>query len=119
MSDLAVIVRRGQTGSTNAIRLDEEVLKLRKAKLGIRGPRATLSLVEQPRRRLGSYMAPAGTTTPIRLGKEVLKLRKDQIGARRNRDTLQSMNATLAKFYYDAGRNAEALPLFEEVAQTP
>jgi tetratricopeptide (TPR) repeat protein len=93
---------------TEALKLREETLELRKAKLGPDHPDTLLSMISLAisYERLGRH------AEAIKLGEETLALQKVKLGPD-HPETLWSMN-NLANSYDVLGRHAEAIKLREE-----
>jgi tetratricopeptide (TPR) repeat protein len=91
-----------------ALKLNEETLRLRKAKLGLDHPDTLASMNNLAK----SYVAAGRILEALKLQEETLRLKKTKLGPD-HPDTLLSMN-NLAASYLDAGRTEEALKLFEE-----
>jgi serine/threonine protein kinase/tetratricopeptide (TPR) repeat protein len=107
MNDLATSYRAlGRI--TDALKLSEETLAVRKTKLGPDHPDTLISMGNVA----NSYRAVGRHADALRLNEETLTLRKAKLGPD-HRDTLKSMG-DLASSYYAAGRYAEALKLYEE-----
>jgi eukaryotic-like serine/threonine-protein kinase len=107
MNDLATSYRAlGRI--TDALKLSEETLTLRKAKLGPDHPDTLISMGNLA----NSYRAVGRHAEALRLNEETLMLRKAKLGPG-HIDTLKSMG-DLASSFYHAGRYAEALKLYEE-----
>jgi serine/threonine protein kinase/tetratricopeptide (TPR) repeat protein len=107
MNDLATSYRAlGRI--TDALKLSEETLTLRKAKLGPDHADTLISMGNVA----NSYRAVGRHADALRLREETLTLQKAKLGPD-HRDTLKSMQ-DLASSYYSVGRLAEALKLYEE-----
>jgi tetratricopeptide (TPR) repeat protein len=97
--------------TSDAIRLEEPLLRLRKSKLGPDHPDTIQSM-----HNLAVFYAEAGRRKEaLKLSEEVLQLSKSKLGPD-HPDTIQSMH-NLSVFYAEAGRRKEALKLSEEVVQ--
>ncbi len=92
----------------DALRLGEETLTLRKAKLGPNHPStlASMNNLANSYEELGRY------ADALKLHQETLERRRARLGPN-HADTLTSMN-NLANTYGELGRHAEALKLHEE-----
>jgi pentatricopeptide repeat protein len=91
-----------------ALKLYEETVRLKKAKLGPDHPDTLLSMGNLA----NSYHDAGRTEEALKLLEETLRLRKAKLGSD-HPDTLNSANS-LAAAYAQAGRTEEALKLFEE-----
>jgi tetratricopeptide (TPR) repeat protein len=92
----------------DALKLREETLALRKAKLGRDHPDTLQSM----NNLAASYFGLGRTADAVKICEEVLAVRKEKLGAD-HQDTLNSLN-NLAVSYRAAGRPEDALRIFEE-----
>jgi tetratricopeptide (TPR) repeat protein len=109
-SNLALVL--GESGWTqDALEIMEQVVQLRKAKLGEDHPDTLRSM-----HNLAVWYSEAGRRSEaLQLTEQVVQLRKAKLGED-HPDTLGSMH-NLAVWYSEAGRRSEALQLTEQVVQ--